>query len=752
MAEEEIVQPTPEKKAVKKSAKKPRKKSAKKSSRKSSKKPSKALVIVESPAKARTINRYLGSKYEVTSSMGHVRDLPKSRIGIEVENGFEPNYIVIQKAKKRVSLLKKEAKNKTDIYLATDPDREGEAISWHLAKIFEPLGVPIHRVVFNEITKSAILKAFENPREIAQDLVDAQQARRILDRLFGYNLSPLLWKKVGKGLSAGRVQSIALRLIVDRENEIRRFNPEEYWTVTAHLKKKDGAHEVVVAELEKIKGEKVEIKEGSVAEAVKTAAENEPFKIVQIDSKERKRKPQAPYITSKLQQEAYQRYRFTSARTMQIAQRLYEGVDLGDEGSIGLITYMRTDSVNVAKQAQEEALEFIKETYGAEYVPEKPNVYKSKKAAQEAHEAIRPTAAGRTPESIRSFLSDEEWKVYDLIWKKFVASQIRGALEEGTTVRIECAKDYLFKATGTRTLFPGFLIVYKEKHDEAAAVQKEGEKTRELPKLSKGEELNLESLVPEQHFTKPPARYNDASIVKALEEGGIGRPSTYAPTIQVILARYYVERENNALIPSALGETVTKLLVDWFPELLEAGFTANLENNLDEVEEGKRKWVSVVEEFYAPFSKLMEVAQEKMKEVKRELEETGEKCEKCGKAMVIRYGRFGRFVACSGFPECKNTKDLTTDVECPREECPEGMLVKRKSKRGSTFYGCNQFPKCDFITNRLPKEDEKLLPDMNKPVPLDVEEAAPAESKEDVKSKEDAKSEGDTKSEGDSNG
>jgi len=713
---------------------------AKTKTKKRSKSRATALVIVESPAKARTINKYLGKDYEVTSSMGHVRDLPKSRLGIDVASGgFEPDYIVIQKAKKRVSQLKKEAKGKSDIYLATDPDREGEAISWHLAKIFEKQEVNIHRVVFNEITKTAILKAFEKPRGIEQNLVDSQQARRILDRLFGYSLSPLLWKKVGKGLSAGRVQSIALRLIVDRENEIRAFTPEEYWTVTAHLHKKDETKALVIAELEKIKGEKAEIKTEKKAKAVYEAVKEKPFTITQIESKQRKRRPQAPFITSKLQQEAYQRYRFTSARTMQIAQRLYEGIEIGEEGSVGLITYMRTDSVNISKDSQREALEYIAETFGKEYVPEKPNYYKSKRAAQEAHEAIRPSSAYRTPDALRKFLTDEEWKIYDLIWKKFVSSQMQEALEEGTTARFTCATDYIFKATGTRTIFPGFLVIYRgmqeEELEETKDEKKKDEKPRELPPLAKDETLDLDSVKPEQHFTKPPARFNDASLVKALEEDGIGRPSTYAPTIQVIIARYYVERENNALVPSQLGETVIKLLVEWFPDLLDIGFTATLEENLDEVEEGQMKWNTVVQTFYEPFHKLLEVAKEKMKDMKQELEETGEKCADCGKPLVIRFGRFGRFVACSGFPECKFTKDLTTDIDCPREDC-DGKLVKRKNKRGSNFYGCSKFPKCDFITNRLPKENEKLVPDLNKPVPIEEPKASPDEPIEEEKKNE----------------
>jgi len=683
----------------------------------------KALVVVESPAKARTINRYLGSNYLVTSSMGHVRDLPKSKIGVDVDHGFTPHYIVLQKAKKKVSQLKKEAKGKSDIYLATDPDREGEAISWHLAHIFESTGAKIHRVEFHEITKSAILEAFEKPRPIDQKLVDSQQARRVLDRLYGYNLSPLLWKKVAKGLSAGRVQSIALRIIVDRENEIRKFKPEEYWTVTAILNKQDNKEATLFADLDKIKGEKAEIKKESQAKEIQSIVEKSEFKIIQLDTKERKRRPQAPYTTSKLQQEAYQRYRFTSVRTMSIAQRLYEGMDLGPEESVGLITYMRTDSVNISKGAQSEALKFIEETFGKDYVPEKPNFYKSKKRAQEAHEAIRPTSAFRSPESLKSVLNEEEFKLYSLIWKRFVSSQMKEALEEGTTALIECAKDYLFKATGTRTIFPGYKAVYEEpvEPDKEEEEEKEGEKKekkpRELPKLTQGEILDLNRLLPEQHFTKPPPRFNDASLVKALEEDGIGRPSTYAPTIQVLLYRNYVERVSNALVPTDLGETVTKLLVQYFTQFLDISFTATLEDDLDLIEEGEKGWKNVVKQFYHPFNHLLEQAREKMKSVKRELEQTDEVCEKCGKPMVIRHSRYGRFMACSGFPECRNTKDITTGLPCPKG-CG-GELVKRRGKKGNTFFGCNKYPKCNYIANRLPKEGEELRPDSNLPVKLE---------------------------------
>jgi len=693
----------------------------------------KALVIVESPAKAKTINKYLGNQYEVVASMGHVRDLPKSKIGVDVEKDFEPHYIILQKAKKRVSQLKKDARGKSDIYLATDPDREGEAISWHLAHIFEGEKARLHRVVFNEITKDAIQKAFEHPRDIDQKLVNSQQARRILDRLVGYSLSPLLWKKVGKGLSAGRVQSVALRLIVDRENEIRRFKPQEYWSVTAKLRKRDGSRAFILAELDKVKGKKAEIKTQSEAERIRKATENSPFTIVQIEKKERKRRPTAPYTTSKLQQESYQRLRFTSARTMSIAQRLYEGVELGPEGSAGLITYMRTDSVNISKGAQAEALKFISERFGKEYVPEKPNFYKSKKSAQEAHEAIRPTSAFRTPESVQPFLSEEEFRLYSLIWKKFVASQMKEAVEEGTTALIESAKDYVFKATGTRTLFPGYLAVYEEPkedaEDEEEKTELKDEKSRELPELFEKEVLDLEKLVPEQHFTKPPARFNDASIVKALEELGIGRPSTYAPTIQVLVLRNYVER-SGALVPTFLGETVTKLLVQCFPSLLDFHFTASMEEDLDRIEEGDKEWGKVVKEFYQPFIHLVNEAKDKMKDMKQELEFTGETCEKCSKPMVIRFGRFGRFIACSGFPECKNTRPLTTDIPCPKEGC-EGKLVKRKSKQGRPFYGCSSYPKCDFIANKLPEPEDKdkTAPSPDLAAPKPPEAGGPSEDK-----------------------
>ncbi len=663
-----------------------------------------SLVIVESPAKSKTIEKFLGKGYVVRSSMGHVVDLPMRKMGVDIENNFQPSYVVIAKKKKLLSELKSEAKDKGIIYIATDPDREGEAIGWHLAS---QLGKnkEVKRVVFHEITKRAIEEAFGNPLEIDMKLVNAQQARRILDRIVGYSLSPLLWKKITRGLSAGRVQSVAVKLIVDREREIQAFIPQEYWEIEAELRKKKDKKSFF-AQLEKIDDAKVEVKDKVRAENILAGLAGKQFKVKDVKQAEKKLNPQAPFTTSKMQQEAFNKLHFRAGKTMKIAQQLYEGLDIGQEGPVGLITYMRTDSVKVAFSAIEEVRFFIKDKFGAAYLPVEPNFYKSKKAAQEAHEAIRPTSAAKEPESIKSFLTADQFKLYRLIWAKFVASQMKPALFSVVSVDIEAGPalsggkggtgKYLFKSTGSTVLFPGFKAAYDDEEDE------KDKKKSYLPKLEIAEPLDLIKLDPTQHFTKPPPRFTDASLVKALEEDGIGRPSTYAPTIETVVARYYVTREGSALVPTELGTVVNDLLTKSFPVIIDEEFTAKMEEELDEIEEGKVEWTQVLKDFYGPFSQWLSKAQVDMKEVKKDVEELDEVCEKCGRKMIIKWGRRGKFKSCSGFPECKNAKPLvTTGIKCPEPGC-DGELVERRSRRGA-FYGCSRFPKCRHVENK-PKD------------------------------------------------
>ncbi|MSR77858.1 MAG: type I DNA topoisomerase [Candidatus Omnitrophica bacterium] len=675
------------------------------------------LVIVESPAKAKTINKFLGDDYLVEASFGHVRDLPKSKMGIDVEHDFAPHYIVMMKARARVKNLKKIAKDMESIYLAPDPDREGEAISWHLAHIFREEyadTISIQRVVFNEITKDAIQEAFRHPREIAINLVNAQQARRILDRMVGYELSPLLWRKVARGLSAGRVQSVALRLIVDREREIRSFVPLEYWSLKAKLssQKQEQQNKIFLAKFDRVAGEKIDLKNAEETHKFKAAIKDLPFKVDKIDRRERIRRPQAPFTTSKIQQEAYNRLGFPAAKTMRVAQKLYEGVELGAEGSVGLITYMRTDSVHLAASAQKEMVDYIRKQFGDSYLPEKPPIYKSKKGAQEAHEAIRPTGVQREPSAIKSFLDDDEFKLYELIWKKALASQMANALDETISISIVAGDKYFFKASGRKNIFPGFGVLYEDipvadsKKKEGKEEEDEEPQAIELPALTEGEILKLHELLDEQHFTKPPGRYNDASLVKILEEEGIGRPSTYAPTIYTLLYRTYVNRRGGALEPSELGEMVVDLLVEHFPKILDVQFTAGMEAELDKIEDGEADWVKVIKDFYGPFMETVTVARELIKTVRPADRPTEYKCEKCEKNMVIKWGRFGEFMACSGFPECRNTKSMPTGVKCPEPDCG-GDLVKRMSKKRRTFYGCSNYPKCSHITNKLIKKDSE---------------------------------------------
>lgn len=663
----------------------------------------KKLVIVESPAKSNTINKFLGKDYVVTSSMGHLIDLPKERMGVDVENDFKPEYVVIPERKKYVSKLKKEAKGKTELYLAPDPDREGEAISWHLANL---LGKKrkVFRVTFDEITKDKVLDAFKHPnKSIDMDRVNAQQARRILDRIVGYSLSPLLWKKVTRGLSAGRVQSVAVRLVVERERAIEAFVPQEYWEIRALLRKRDDRRSFS-AKLDSIDGKKPEIKTEKNAKEIVEEAKTEEFVVSNIKESKKRRKPPSPFTTSMMQQDAFNKLRLRVGRTMRIAQQLYEGIELGKGEGVGLITYMRTDSVRVSADAQRAAQEYILKKYGKDYYPHKPNVYKSKKSAQEAHEAIRPTLPLRTPESIEKSLTPEQFKLYKLIWDRFLASQMSPALLSLTQIDIKAGR-FIFRASGTIVIFNGFMAVYKteEKKDD----KERRDEIWKIPVLTVGEKLYLIKIVPSQHFTKPPPRYSDASLVKELEEKGIGRPSTYAPIIYTIILRNYVKREKGYLHPTELGIIVNDLLIEHFPKILDVKFTANMEEKLDEVEDGKMKWVRVLEDFYEPFTQDLQRAKLAMESIKKVAIATDEVCEECGRPMVIKWGRRGKFLSCSGFPECKSARSITTGIKCPNPGC-DGELVERRSrKRGSLFYGCTSYPKCTYTANKLPEETDK---------------------------------------------
>ncbi|OGW90777.1 MAG: hypothetical protein A3D28_00655 [Omnitrophica bacterium RIFCSPHIGHO2_02_FULL_63_14] len=668
--------------------------------------PAKALVIVESPAKCKTIQKYLGDGYEIAASMGHVIDLPRNRMGIRIDKHFEPEYIVVKERKKTLSELKAKAKSKKEIYLACDPDREGEAISWHLQSELGGAGRKCFRVEFNEITQSAVREAFKHPREIDMDLVGAQQARRVLDRLVGYSLSPLLWQKVGRGLSAGRVQSVALRLVVDREREIGAFTPEEYWSIEADLKKTKGDPRPFRAKLERIGTHKADLKKEAHTKTLADRLKALPFIVHEVKQQTRKRNPYPPFTTSKLQQAAYNVFRFPASKTMRIAQSLYEGITIGEEGSVGLITYMRTDSTRLSEGALKEIREFIQTSYGRDYLPAEPNRYKSKKSAQEAHEAIRPSSVLRRPEDVERFLSPDEFKLYSLIWRQTVACQMTPALIHQTTADI-AAGDCIFRATGSRVDFAGCLVVQGRSDEEE----------NPLPALAAREILDLVKLDTAQHFTKPPPRYTDASLVKALEEKGIGRPSTYAPTITTLTERDYARREGGSLVPSELGMLVTDLLVKHFAKVLDFEFTAKMELDLDRIEEGKTGWAKVVRSFYDKFSGEVDRAKKSMDTVKQTAEPTDEICDQmitgldgretvCGKPMVIKWGRRGRFMSCSGWPKCRHAKSIPTSVTCP--QCGKGKLVERRARsgRGRKFYGCSMYsqePRCTFITNKLPE-------------------------------------------------
>ncbi|KRF57490.1 MULTISPECIES: type I DNA topoisomerase [Priestia] len=647
------------------------------------------LVIVESPAKAKTIERYLGKKYKVKASMGHVRDLPKSQMGIDIEQDYNPKYITIRGKGPVLKELKTAAKKAKKIYLAADPDREGEAIAWHLAHSLDVDIASDCRVVFNEITKEAIKESFKHPRAINMDLVDAQQARRILDRLVGYNISPLLWKKVKKGLSAGRVQSIAVRLIIDREKEIAKFIPEEYWTVKATFQKGNDQFE---GQLIEYQGKKVELSnENDVTNIVKQLDGNE-FSISKVTKRERKRNAAPSFTTSSLQQEAARKLNFRAKKTMMIAQQLYEGIDLGKEGTVGLITYMRTDSTRISETAQTEARDYITNAYGNQFVATEKRKEKKKSNAQDAHEAIRPTSALRKPGEVKEFLSRDQYRLYKLVWERFVASQMAPAIMDTMAVDLKNG-DVTFRANGSKVKFPGFMKVYVEGNDDQVE-----EKENLLPDLEEGEVAYSKDIDEKQHFTQPPPRYTEARLVKTLEELGIGRPSTYAPTLDTIQKRGYVALDNKRFVPTELGEIVLELVLEFFPEILDVEFTAKMENDLDEVEDGNVQWVRVIDEFYSDFEKRLEHAEKEMREVEIKDEPAGEDCEECGSPMVYKMGRYGKFMACSNFPDCRNTKPIVKEigVKCPK--CEEGNIVERKSKKKRTFYGCDRFPGCDFVS------------------------------------------------------
>ncbi len=713
----------------------------------------KGLVIVESPTKTRTLKKYLGDNYEIKASVGHVKDLPPRRIGVNIEKNFEPEYEVIRGKGKIIKELKSAASKAEDIYIATDPDREGEAIAWHIAeelKNSKKKKRRFHRVLFHELTERAIKDAMANPGELDQNRFESQQARRILDRLVGYQISPLLWEKVKRGLSAGRVQSVAVRMICDREKEIRAFVPEEYWTIT-------GLFEALVpppfeAQLIKIKGKKAQIPDGKQANQITDELKSQEFIVQDVQKRTRKKNAPPPFITSTLQQDAARRLGFSAKKTMMLAQRLYEGVELGKEGPVGLITYMRTDSTRVSQEAMKEAKQYIAGHFGKDYLPTTKRSFKKSKLAQDAHEAIRPTSVRREPAQLKHFLDKDALALYDLIWKRFLASQMAPALLDQTRIDIQ-AGPYLLRATGTVVKFPGYMVLYKEASQQKSK-KKGGQSEKILPSVEKGEKLKLLKLEPKQHFTQPPPRYSEASLIKALEEKGIGRPSTYATILSTIQDKDYVKLDNKRFVPTELGMLITDLLVEHFPEILDTSFTAAMEKELDEVEEGTVSWVDVLKNFYAPFKKRLTLAKEQMESVKSKgvatdikcekcqspmvikygrngeflacsaypdcknikdfsrneqgkieivehKEEVSGTCEKCGLPMIVKRGRYGKFLACSGYPECKNAKPISTGVKCPEEGC-DGELLERTSRRGKVFFSCSKYPECKFATWHKP--------------------------------------------------
>ncbi|MHA6258697.1 type I DNA topoisomerase [Sporosarcina sp. CAU 1771] len=664
------------------------------------------LVIVESPAKAKTIERYLGKKYIVRASLGHLRDLPRSQMGVDTENNYEPKYITIRGKGPILQELKKEAKKVKKIYLAADPDREGEAIAWHLAN---QLGVDIEsdcRVVFNEITKDAIKASFKNPRPINMDLVDSQQARRILDRLVGYNISPILWKKVKKGLSAGRVQSVALRLIIDRENEINAFEPEEYWSISARIQKGKSEFDATFFGEGK---KKVKLSNKEQVDEVLGKLQGDTFDIDKVVKKERKRNPALPFTTSSLQQEAARKLNFRARKTMMIAQQLYEGINIGKEGNVGLITYMRTDSTRTSDTVNEEAKSFIETMYGEEFLAKAKPVAKKNTKTQDAHEAVRPTSVMRPPAAMKAVLSRDQLRLYKLIWERYLASQMAPAVLD--TVSVDLVNNgVMFRSTGSQVKFQGFMKVYIEGDDD-----KEEEKDRILPPLEEGEKVKYAEIDPKQHFTQPPPRYTESRLVRTLEELGIGRPSTFAPTLDTIQKRGYVVLDAKRFMPTELGGIVHQAVNEYFPNIIDVEFTAQMERELDEVEEGSKKWVKVIDDFYLDFEKHVEFADAEMEKIEIKDEPAGEDCEKCGLPMVYKLGRYGKFMACSGFPDCRNTKAIIKPIGVTCPTCKEGQVVERKSKTRRIFFGCDQYPECEYVSwdkpvaRPCPKCDNSLV-------------------------------------------
>lgn len=666
----------------------------------------KYLVIVESPAKAKTIEKYLGRNYKVVASVGHVRDLPKSKMGIDVENNYEPYYISIRGKGDVIKGLKQAAKKAEKVYLASDPDREGEAIAWHLAYL---LGLDLkdkNRVVFNEITKDAVKAAFKEPRSIDVSLVDAQQARRALDRLVGYSISPILWKKIKKGLSAGRVQSIALKIIIDREQEIRKFIPEEYWSIDGNFKKKTKKFK---ANFWGIDGKKKKLSDAEAVKEITSKINGKDYEVTKVEKKERKRNPALPFTTSNMQQESARKLNFRTRKTMMVAQQLYEGIALGKQGTVGLITYMRTDSTRISDTAKTEAAEFIEKKYGKEYSQHHARKVKNPQGAQDAHEAIRPTSVHRTPDEMKQYLDKDQLKLYTLIWSRFVASQMTAAILDTMKVTLE-QNGVIFIANGSKIKFKGFMQVYIEGRDDGKE-----DKENILPELEKGDIVQSVNIEPKQHFTQPPARFSEATLIKTLEENGVGRPSTYAPTLDTIQRRYYVKLTQRRFEPTELGEIVNTLIVDFFPQIIDVNFTAEMENDLDKIEEGKEEWTKVVDRFYKPFAVELEKAEEGIEKIQIKDEPAGFDCDVCGHPMVIKLGRYGKFYACSNFPDCRNTKPIIKEigVECP--VCHKGQVVERKSKKNRLFYGCSRYPDCDFtswdkpIGRNCPKCDGYLV-------------------------------------------
>ncbi len=648
-----------------------------------------ALVIVESPAKAKTIGKYLGKKYVVKASMGHVRDLPKSQMGVDPQRGFEPHYITIRGKGEILKELRDASKKAKRVFLAADPDREGEAIAWHLAQSLHLNEGEACRVVFHEITRDAVIEAFQHPRKLNMDLVNAQQARRILDRLVGYNISRLLWKKVKKGLSAGRVQSVAVKMVIDREREIQAFVPEEYWSITAKLNKEGVPF---AAKYYGRDGKQLDLPNAEAVQQVLSAIEGKSFEVQAVRESQRRRNPAPPFITSTLQQEAARKLNYRAARTMSVAQQLYEGIELGKEGSVGLITYMRTDSTRISPVAQEEARAFIAARFGDAFLPEKARRQELAQGAQDAHEGVRPTSVAYTPERVKEHLSRDQFRLYKLIWERFVASQMAPAVLDTVSADILAGSE-VFRASGSKLRFPGFMKVYIEGSDE----QSEGDESF-LPALEKGDALEIAEILPEQHFTQPPPRYTEARLVRAMEEKGIGRPSTYAPTLETIQKRGYVTLQDKRFVPTELGTVVIELMEDFFRDILNVEFTARLEKALDQVEEGEVDWVSLLQSFYADFEVQLKRAQAEMRHVEIKEELADEACEKCGRPMVYKMGRYGKFLACTGFPECRNAKPIVKEmgVSCPK--CKDGQIVERKSKKRRVFYGCSNYPECDFVS------------------------------------------------------